>query len=185
MSWSSCSAIWRWRRPSRWISRVCSMVSIKLFWVCCKVSISITPRSDSRAVSMADCLSMSALRLSKSLVVWETWRWLTAAFCWRSRVKAIMTWFSQSGMAVWTETWIFSARAWLVFWIIRICGACWTVIWRVKRRSWVRLSKRSKNWLRSLTVWTSIWSPEALAFSMAAGMISSCNSCILSSPAAM
>ncbi len=166
---SSCSASRRFARPSSWIFITSSSVEISVWFVFVSVSISTMPRSDSRAVSTVAVFSISALRLSSSLVASVTSRWaLAASFEWFSPT-AITIWVFHRGIVFTSVDWIFSDMMVSLFCTSRICGAICRDTMRVSSRSWSFLSKRSQSAERSLAAWVSSGSPLRRAFSTAAG----------------
>ena len=165
---SSCSALARLTLPSARILFSSSSVSISCLLVCCRVSISTMPRSDSLAMSMVPCLSVAAFLRSSSLVASVTARSACMA-CWLwAMPRASTIWFFHSGIVLTMVVWIFSAIIVSFDWIRRICGPIWMETLRVSSKSYSFFSKRSHRSARSRAAWASSGSWVRWAFSCAA-----------------
>ena len=110
------------------------------------VSISTTPRSDSRAVSMVLIFSRSAFLRSSSLVMLETSRWAFTACSEWARPKASTIWLFHRGMVFTKVDWILSAISLSLFCTRRIWGLICTLTMRVSSKSWSFFSKLSHIW---------------------------------------
>ena len=132
---SSCSALARLALPSARILFSSSSVSISCLFVCCSVSMSTMPRSDSFAISIVPCLSVAAFFFSSSFVASVTARSACIA-CWLWAMPSASTiWFFHSGIVFTMVVWIFSAIIVSLDWIRRICGPIWMDTLRVSSRS--------------------------------------------------